>query len=236
MIEIRAYDASWLSLFAAEAALVKKALGANCLEVHHIGSTAVPGLAAKPVIDMIPVVEDITAVTDAPLEKLGYQAKGEYGIWFRRYFTKPGFHVHIFEEGDPEIRRHLNFRDFLRTHDAERDRYAALKKELAETSLDLFTYTLGKERFIAAIDRAAGSNFYRIVEALTQREWEAVVSFGGVKSVDPNDTHAVLYKGSDIVGYAFIRNGRLHFIAAVDTLDEVFLLKAVERKGLHKLL
>ncbi|MXJ74052.1 GNAT family N-acetyltransferase, partial [Escherichia coli] len=123
--------------FEQEAEGIKKALGGNCIEIHHIGSTSVPGLAAKPIIDMIPVVLDISKVdsANAAMQVLGYEAKGEYGIPFRRYFQK-GYnlrthHAHIFERGNSEIERHLKFRDWMRAHPEDREAYACLKQELA---------------------------------------------------------------------------------------------------------
>jgi len=111
---------------------------ANCIDVHHIGSTSVPGLAAKPVIDMVPVVRDIMDVekSNHAMQQLGYEAKGEYGIPFRRYYQKGGeqrtHNVHVFEEGNPEIERHLKFRDWMISHADDRDAYAKIKQELAQ--------------------------------------------------------------------------------------------------------
>src|SRR5579862_3217593 len=138
MVKVLPYDPEWPHLFTKEAELIKDALGQNCIAIHHIGSTAVPGLSAKPVIDIIPVVKDILQVDKAILamEKLGYEAKGEFGVPFRRYFQKAHHlrthHVHIFEEGNPEIERHIKFRDWMRTHDNDREAYAKLKLQLAQ--------------------------------------------------------------------------------------------------------
>ncbi|CDZ81906.1 dephospho-CoA kinase/protein folding accessory domain-containing protein [Candidatus Rubidus massiliensis] len=87
-VKVVSYDPKWPLMFEAEAALIKQALGSNCLAVHHIGSTSIPGLSAKPIIDILPVVKNILEVdasTEA-MENLGYDVKGEYGIAFRRYF------------------------------------------------------------------------------------------------------------------------------------------------------
>src|SRR5580698_1970268 len=85
-IEVVPYNPEWPQMFEAEAALIKKALGDNCIAIHHIGSTSIPGLSAKPIIDILPVVKDILKVDAKPIEALGYQAKGENGMAFRRYF------------------------------------------------------------------------------------------------------------------------------------------------------
>src|SRR3990167_219765 len=89
-IEVVLYSPEWPEMFASEAELIKQALGNNCITIHHIGSTSVPGLSAKPIIDILPVVRDIQEVDKATkaMESLGYEAKGEYGMAFRRYFQK----------------------------------------------------------------------------------------------------------------------------------------------------
>lgn len=92
LIQVVPYDPNWPIKFAEEAKEVKIALGRNCIKIHHIGSTSVPDLSAKPIIDMVPVVLDITKVDDinTAMSALGYEAKGEYGMPFRRYFQKGG--------------------------------------------------------------------------------------------------------------------------------------------------
>lgn len=226
LVQVVPYDASWPQAFALEAERIKKAMGDNCLEVHHIGSTSIPGLAAKPVIDMIPVVADISQVDEANarMQALGYAINGEYGIPFRRYFHKGGsqrtHHIHAFEAGHVDIERHLKFRDWMRTHTEDREAYARLKQDLArQYPQDIMAYCLGKERFIADIDKKAGFNGLRVVKALTPREWEAVrhfrqfYFFGKAGLVDPytwtfehpEHVHFVLFQGSDIIGYAHLQ-------------------------------
>jgi GrpB-like predicted nucleotidyltransferase (UPF0157 family) len=158
-IEVVEYDPRWPELFKAEAEKVQQALGCNCIEIHHMGSTSVPGLKAKPIIDMLPVVRDIQEVENAieAMESLGYEAKGEYGVPFRRYFQKGKMarthHVHVFQEGNPEISRHLKFRDWMRSHPPDAEKYGQLKVELAKKfPQDISGYCNGKEAFIASID------------------------------------------------------------------------------------
>lgn len=109
LIKVVAYDASWPQLFEIEAQRIKGILGDHCITIHHIGSTAVPGLSAKPIIDILPVVNDILQVDqfNSAMKNIGYAAKGEYGIPFRRYFQKSSerrtHNVHIFAEGNPEL-------------------------------------------------------------------------------------------------------------------------------------
>ncbi|HAT1867318.1 TPA: GNAT family N-acetyltransferase [Legionella pneumophila] len=226
LIEVVPYDAGWPMQFVQEAEVIKKALGDNCIEIHHIGSTSVAGLRAKPVIDMLPVVLDITKVdsSNASMRALGYEAKGEYGMPFRRYFQKGGnqrtHQAHVFELGNPEIERHLKFRDWMRTHPEDRDAYACLKQDLAlQYPDDITAYCLGKEDFIATIDKKAGFNGLRIVKTLTMREWNTArhlrqfYFFDKAGLSDPytwtfeHDAHVhfVLYQGSEIIGYAHLQ-------------------------------
>lgn len=226
IVEVVAYDAEWPHMFETEAKLIKNALGDNCIAVYHIGSTAVPGLSAKPIIDIVPVVINILHVSQvvSAMEQLGYEAKGEYGIPFRRYFQKGGdrrtYNVHVFEEGNPDIDRHLKFRDWMRTHINDRDAYGVLKTELAlKYPNDIMSYCLGKDSFIADIDAKTGFDGLRIVQALTDREWEAARHFRQKFFFDrvpvddpytwtfqnPQHVHFILYKGSKIIGYGHIQ-------------------------------
>ena len=101
-----------------------RVLGSNLVEVHHIGSTSVPGLASKPIIDLMPVVANLAELDrQQPLvETLGYRWHGEFGIRERRYCTLSNesgariAHVHCFEADSPQVSRHIAFRDYLRAH------------------------------------------------------------------------------------------------------------------------
>ncbi|KTC72542.1 glutamate rich protein GrpB [Legionella birminghamensis] len=234
IVQVVPYDINWPLKFADEAKEIKVALGANCIEIHHIGSTSVPGLAAKPVIDMIPVVLDITRVehANAAMLAIGYEAKGEYGMPFRRYFQKGGkqrtHHVHVFEVGSPEIERHLKFRDWMRDHSEDREAYALLKQGLAHKYPDdIDAYCLGKDEFITSIDKKTGFNGLRMVKALTTREWNMLrhfrqfYFFDKAGLADPytwtfdNDahTHWVLYQGTEIIGYTHLQLWPHHRVA-----------------------
>ncbi len=159
-VEVVPYNPAWPRLFAAEAASLAALLGDELVAIHHIGSTAVPGLAAKPIIDILPVVraiERIDALNDLLLA-LGYTPKGENGIPGRRFFSKDvegvrRVHVHAFAAGHPEIARHLDFVAYLRAHPAAAQAYADLKRDLARRfPNDTVGYTDAKSEFIRAID------------------------------------------------------------------------------------
>lgn len=136
-IVLAEYDAAWPGLFEREAARLRGALGARAKRVEHVGSTSVPGLAAKPIIDIVLAVTDTRVEEDyaPPLEAAGYVLRIREPGWFEhRLFKGPdtAVNVHVFTEGCPEIGRMLAFRDRLRTSDADRERYEKVKRELVQ--------------------------------------------------------------------------------------------------------
>jgi len=131
------YDPRWPSMFAGEAARIREVLGPAALRIDHIGSTSVPGLIAKPIIDICMVVADSA---DEPayvpaLEAAGYVLLVREPDWHEhRLFKGPviDINLHVFSVGSPEIERHLHFRDRLRSVPSECDLYARTKRELAQ--------------------------------------------------------------------------------------------------------
>lgn len=154
------HDPAWASLFASERARLLEAAPGAIVDVHHVGSTAVPGIVAKPVIDILVVLrrflcdEEITAVSE-PV----YEYRGEYGIPGRQYFsrrTEPAFHIHAFLETNQEVERMLRFRDYLIANSEAAQEYEALKLRLAnDLRLSREEYTRAKEAFVRRIDRLA---------------------------------------------------------------------------------
>ena len=162
-VKVVPYDPRWPEMFREESIKIEQALGNNCSGVHHIGSTAIPGLSAKPIIDILPVVKDIVEVDAATkaMENLGYEAKGENGMAFRRFFQKGKevrtHHVHVYEKEDPEIDRYLKFRDWMCSNKEDFQAYSTLKLELvSKFPQDIFQYCLGKDLFVAGIDAKDG--------------------------------------------------------------------------------
>ena len=156
-------DPAWAEGYRRERALLMPVFGPLLVELHHIGSTAVPGLAAKPVIDIMPVVRAVTEADEcrADFEALGYEYLGEFGIPGRRYLRKGGdertHQMHIFASDDVHaIARHLAVRDYLRAHPARAAAYGALKLELAARfPYDIDGYCDGKDAFVGALERDA---------------------------------------------------------------------------------
>lgn len=158
------YDPAWPHAFAAVAGDIASAMGPNLLALHHIGSTSVPGMAAKPVVDMLAVVAGLADVDRQAraVERLGYEAMGEFGIERRRYFRRDDaagrrtHQLHAFEDGSPHVRRHLAFRDFLRAHPAVAQQYGDLKQRLAEAHPhDADAYIDGKDGFVKETEQRA---------------------------------------------------------------------------------
>lgn len=151
------YDPRWPARFASERDSILAALDDLVTAVHHVGSTAVPGLAAKPIIDILVEARtaDLSADQIVAMERLGYEYRGEAGIAGRRFFRKGqprSHHVHLFEHGHPEVEKHLLFRDYLRAHPEEAARYATLKRDLAARfGADRAGYTDSKDSFIAKV-------------------------------------------------------------------------------------
>lgn len=163
-VEVVPHDPRWRDAFEAEAKQVAAALGENAVAIHHAGSTAIPGIHAKPIIDLLVEVRDVaeTDARSAAMASLGYQVMGEYGMPGRRYFRKDGadgtrtHHVHAFLAGSGEVERHLAFRDYLIAHPADARRYGELKRKLAaEHPRDADAYMDGKDGFIREMDRRA---------------------------------------------------------------------------------
>lgn len=135
-VTLAEYDPAWPVLFEREAARIRAALGDRARLVEHAGSTSIPGLAAKPIIDIVLAVPDSSdeAAYVPPMEAAGYVLRIREPEWFEhRLFrgTDPAANIHVFTEGSPEIRRMLAFRDWLRGHDDDRLLYERTKRELA---------------------------------------------------------------------------------------------------------
>lgn len=163
-VEVRPHNPQWSKAFKQESPSLRKILGANLVALHHIGSTAIPNIYAKPIIDVLGEVKAIAAVDlcNPAMVALGYEVMGEYGIPGRRYFWKGNpagirtHHIHLFETGSDQIERHLAFRDYMRTHPEEAQAYSNLKRKLATAHpTDIEAYVNGKQNFIQAIDQKA---------------------------------------------------------------------------------
>jgi GrpB-like predicted nucleotidyltransferase (UPF0157 family) len=161
-VEVVSYSIEWPARFEEESHRIRSIFGSEIIAIHHIGSTAVPNLSAKPVIDIMPVVKNIERVDDYnhAMINLGYEPRGENGLSGRRYFQKGEdqrtHHVHIYEKDNSDIDRHLVFRDYLRSHPEEAINYGSLKEGLAkEFPYDITSYIEGKEALVLEIEQKA---------------------------------------------------------------------------------
>jgi len=164
-IEVVDYDSSWPVLFAEIAERVQTVfVGGPLVSVEHVGSTAVPGLSAKPIIDVDVVIPSRADLPDAitRLATLGYKHQGDLGITSREAFRSPTDappqNLYVCAEDSPELRRHLAFRDYLRADPNEARRYGQLKQQLAARHVaDIDAYVNGKADFVKSVLEKAGA-------------------------------------------------------------------------------
>ena len=162
IIEVVPYDPAWIAAFQKEAAILNAIFGPRVLELQHIGSTAVPGLAAKPIIDILVVLDHTDDINsfDRAMEDVGYRVRGECldapvpGTPGRFYFSKEtngvrSHHVHVCAKGHLDILDKLAFRDYLRAHSSKAAAYGELKRRIAaQYRFDNIGYMRAKDGFV----------------------------------------------------------------------------------------
>jgi GrpB-like predicted nucleotidyltransferase (UPF0157 family) len=164
MIKIVPYDSGWAARFVAEAACIREAMGSLALRIDHVGSTSVPGLAAKPVVDIQVSVASLgtLGMYADPLAKLGYShIPLDPGDSVYPFFQKPAtwpstYHIHLCVLGSEQENRHLAFRDYLRSHPAVAAEYVEIKRSLAAAHDDATLesrerYSLSKTQFVNSV-------------------------------------------------------------------------------------
>lgn len=162
-VEVLPYQDKWAAEFEAEAKLLRLIFGDQVVDVYHFGSTAIPGASAKPIIDILITLKEIGYADELTpkLKDLGYVAVGEYGIPGRRFFYKGtedlrSHHLHVYQVDNPDILRHIAFRDYLRTHPISTRMYSRLKEDLARMfPEDMQSYIAGKNDFVRHYERNA---------------------------------------------------------------------------------
>jgi GrpB-like predicted nucleotidyltransferase (UPF0157 family) len=162
------YNPEWPATFEMEAGLISRALGTAATVIHHIGSTSIPGIYAKPIIDVLVETSSVNEIDSrsSEMEAIGFEVLGEFGINGRRYFRKfndAGLrtcHIHSFANGSIDAKRHIAFRDYMRAHPLEAKEYSELKQMLARKfPHDSEGYMDGKDDFINAVEELAMAEF-----------------------------------------------------------------------------
>ena len=162
-VELVPHNPEWTQLADEEAQLILEHISVPIIGVYHIGSTSIPGIKAKPILDFVIEVKNLDEIIQSieSFEELGYCSKGEYGIPGRQFFTKDthgerSHHLHIFQKGHPDIERHLVFRDFLRSNPEAAREYELIKEKLAKRfPKQSSDYTEAKSDFILSMDEVA---------------------------------------------------------------------------------
>lgn len=159
-VELRDYDPSWAEIFEAERMLIAPIFDGRALGIEHIGSTSVPDLCAKPIVDVLVGLRELALSQEDidAMEDLGYEYMGEFGVPGRLYFRKGEprtHHVHVVEHGGDHWERQLLFRDALRADPEERKRYDAFKRQLAAEGHPREVYTELKTPFIREVEARA---------------------------------------------------------------------------------
>lgn len=160
-VRLSEYNENWTRLFQEEEDFLRAIFKDEILSFEHFGSTSVRGMKAKPVIDMMGIVKDITRVDlfNDKMLALGYDVAGDWGIPGRRLFRKGGenrtHHIHFYQFDHPQIERHLVLRDYLRSHPEEAARYSRFKEELAERFESTSDYSPAKKAFVTELEQLA---------------------------------------------------------------------------------
>lgn len=160
-VRLSDFSEEWARMFQSEAQFLKTIFGDEIIRFEHFGSTSIQGMKAKPVIDMMAIVKDINKI-DAYNDKmasLGYDVAGDWGIPGRRLFRKGGenrtHHIHFYQIDNPQIERHLIFRDYLRSHPEEATKYSSFKEELAQRFENTSGYSPAKKAFVSEMEQRA---------------------------------------------------------------------------------
>lgn len=160
-VRLSEYNENWSRMFKDEAQFLSGVFGDEVIKFEHFGSTSIYGMNAKPVIDMMCLVKNIEKIDmfNDQMGILGYDVAGEWGIQGRRLFRKGGenrtHHIHVYQYNNPQIERYLVFRDYLRTHPDEVERYKHFKVELAQKYDDTAYYSKAKKPFIEEMEQRA---------------------------------------------------------------------------------
>lgn len=225
---IEKYNPQWAVFFESESQKIKSVMGENAVEIYHVGSTSIPNLAAKPIVDMILVTKDLKSAREfLTSEELGYRYKGEYNLPLRDLYGKKGdfeVYLHVHRINNPETKLNLLFRDYLRNNDEARKQYESVKITASKeqnasekVGTGITKYNLLKNDLIVSILEKTGFSGVcpRFVTQRTESEYFAKIRRNFFENLgiedgsllpDQNVKKIVLYRGVDLVGAAEITN------------------------------
>jgi len=225
-IVLHPYNPDWPYTAQVEIDNIKKILGPRCVEIHHIGSTSIPGLMAKEDLDILCVVDSLNS--SRVLSEHGFVFKGELNIPLRYFFSKNSerskVNIHVVETGHGFIKWNLTFRDYLREHQDERDAYAALKQRIVkdESSIErvqnmMPRYAHDKSDFICSILAKAAFDDVTFYFCFHKTEWETYNRILGNEQKDiefkclsaslssPREFNFIMKKGTEVVAAALVK-------------------------------
>lgn len=233
-INIVKYDYKWTDIFSSHSNELKQALKENCIDIYHVGSTSVPGLLSKPIVDIMCVVKNLKTVGQK-LESIGYQLKGEFNLPLRLFFSKKrpnDVHIHVVKENSGEIAWNLIFQNYLRENKKARDIYAKAKLDLIKENPDGFNiieglfseYTIKKGEVIREIAKEAGFDGYRFVIAANRNEIDSYKKLMNLSKIDLNSKdifNLCLYKGVEIVAVACVKFDIKNSMATINSIKSL---------------
>jgi GrpB-like predicted nucleotidyltransferase (UPF0157 family) len=158
-VKLENYNEMWKKIFEEESKLISSTINEFLIDIQHTGSTAIPGMAAKPIIDIAVAIDSLSNIEKIIqfLQEVGYHYRGEQGISGRHLFAKGDeenrtHYLHIMEKNHPEWKNHILFRDYLKSNPKVAKEYERIKRELAKKyESDRGKYTEGKSKFIQKI-------------------------------------------------------------------------------------
>ncbi|WP_374967239.1 GrpB family protein [Lysinibacillus sp. RS5] len=160
-VRLSDYTGDWKLMFEEEVKILKAIFGDEITSFEHFGSTSIPGMKAKPVIDMMCIVNEIEKIDsyNEQMKLMQYDIAGEWGIEGRRLFRKGGenrtHHIHFYQSDNPQIKRHIVFRDYLLANPEEASRYSQFKEALANKYESTRDYSPAKKAFVSAMEKKA---------------------------------------------------------------------------------
>jgi GrpB-like predicted nucleotidyltransferase (UPF0157 family)/ribosomal protein S18 acetylase RimI-like enzyme len=254
-IEVVPYNIQWKSNFNKEAALIKDMMKELIVDIHHIGSTAIAGIKAKPIIDMIPEVIDISMVDkfNEQMKNIGYTPYGEYGLVGRRFFVKFDqanvrlVNAHFYQTNNPEIEQHLLFLKHMNSNQVDALKYSELKEELTKKfPNDIDAYCNGKDLFVKNIINKCGFGGLYLRQAFTDNEWHhyhrivksEIFNRNSTMEYDPNHPSIknsnnklyVFYKGVEIIGTLMIE----HHTVDIAIIRIIAIDRRLQKQGYGK--